>query len=204
MFQRCSFLRTPLVCLAVGLGCIAAHELGHILAAYLSGGSVSEVSILSFDPHVIVTGSGSPGARAFRAMGGSLLLWASWFAFMLAMPARPASVVSDTFSFFAAIELLPWIASSIIYPDGPASYDVWQFIQASRLPPWSILLVAVSMGICGFFVFFYKRKFAHAEGAIGAARPAIIAFGKLLSTLSIARAKGCSVALMMQVDDGER
>jgi hypothetical protein len=62
------------------------HELGHTAAAYLSGGRITEFSVLTLQPHVRIDGVGTPAMEAFRAAAGSGLFLLIYFLSLRLIP----------------------------------------------------------------------------------------------------------------------
>ena len=103
--------------------------------------------IFSSRPHVRVEGGGSDASHAFKSAAGSGFFFAIWFAFMLFAPAAKYGAAVDVSSFFAFVEALAWLLSSLIYPHGSRSYDVWKFIKYSGVDP--LLVVAACLLTAG-------------------------------------------------------
>ena len=158
-------LRTPSVCLATCLICIFLHEAGHALAAYLTGGKVTRFVLLSARPHVRVEGGSSDAGRALKSVAGSGFFLAIWFLFILFGPAVRYRAVFETSSFFAFVEGLAWLLSSLIYPHGERSYDVWKFIKYSGIEPLAVALACVLVAVAGILVIAYRRDQPDMEAA---------------------------------------
>jgi hypothetical protein len=132
--------QTPFVCLATCLICIFLHEAGHAVAGFLTGGRVTRFVVFSSRPHVRVEGGASDANRAFKSAAGSGFFFAIWFVFILLTPVAKYRAAIETSSFFAFIEGLAWLLSSLIYPHGSRSYDVWKFIKYSGIDPFVVVL----------------------------------------------------------------
>jgi hypothetical protein len=64
-------------------------------------------------------------------------------------------VVEASF-FFALIESLAWLLSSVFYPYGPRGDDVWKFIRYSGVHP--AVVSAWCLGTAGACTLFYRWK----------------------------------------------
>lgn len=122
---------------------VALHEGGHALTAIVLGRTVTEVSLVSLKPHVVLQGQATASGQAIVAAGGSGLVIFVWFAFMLLRSSHPAGFLTDCASFFAGIEMLAWFVSSCVHTIAPPNNDVTKFITLSGAAP---ALVAASVG----------------------------------------------------------
>ena len=131
------------------------HEFGHILAAWLSGGSVHDVVLFSLRPHVQIDGFASAGEEAFRAVGGSLCSLVGSFAVLLLAPRRSIGwhLLRDTGIAFGCVELLGWSLSSLFssaseaYPD-----DAQRFLAVSGADPHIVVTVCAVIAFSGFLL----------------------------------------------------
>jgi hypothetical protein len=122
---------------------VALHEGGHALTVIVLGRTVTEVSLISSTPHVLIQGQASASEQAIVAAGGSGLVLFLWFAFMLLRSSHSAGFLTECASFFAGIEMLAWFVSSCVRTIAPSNNDVTKFITLSGAVP---ALVAASVG----------------------------------------------------------
>jgi hypothetical protein len=122
---------------------VALHEGGHALTAIVLGRTVTEVSLVSLKPHVVLQGQATTSEQAIVAAGGSGVVILLWFAFMLLRGSYPVGFLTNCASFLAGIEMLAWFVSSCVHTFAPPNNDVTKFITLSGADP---ALVAVSVG----------------------------------------------------------
>lgn len=122
---------------------VTLHEGGHALVGIVLGRTVTEVSLVSLKPHVVLEGQATAPEQAMVAAGGSGLVILLWFAFMLLRSSHPAGFLTYCASFFAGIEMLAWFVSSCVHTIAPPNNDVTKFITLSGADP---ALVAASVG----------------------------------------------------------
>lgn len=147
-------LRAPLLVLVTSLACVALHEAGHALAGWATGARVAQFDVLSLRPHVLLVGPATPAAQAVRALAGSGLVMALWFAAMLILPHRTkATRVLETVSFFAGVELLGWLLSALVHPWQRQRNDAGAFLALSGLQPWVAVLACVLLATLGVWLF---------------------------------------------------
>ena len=137
------------------MSCLFLHELGHVLAAYLTGGWITEFVLMSLHPHVRIAGGSTPAESAFRAASGSGLFLIVYFGCLL-LPRRHTPLrrlVLDLLSCFAVVELLGWILSSLLASHGAAADDAVLFLAASGMSRYVVVTVCMAIGITGALVF---------------------------------------------------
>ena len=120
--------------------CLLVHELAHAFAAVCCGGGVREFVLLSVTPHVRVDGTFTWAQHSWICAAGSL---AEILLFPLALLGAPRTrggrLAIEVTGIFALIELVGWTLSALQYPNGPRDTDVWKFLAASGIHPWTIL-----------------------------------------------------------------
>ena len=135
---------------------VAVHEGGHALTAIILGQTVTEVSLVSLKPHVVLQGQATALEEAIVAAGGSGLVIFLWFAFMLLRSSRPAAFLTDCAFFFAGIEMLAWFVSSRVHTIAPPNNDVTKFITLSGATPASVAVTVGAMAVLAVTV--YARR----------------------------------------------
>jgi hypothetical protein len=133
--------------LAAVLLYIAAHEGGHVLAGLVSGGTVTQVNLVSLKPSVRLRGLSTPSEQAIAAAAGSALVVSLWFAFMLLRPTKQETFNSNAFTLFAGIELFAWFVSAGTHQFAPQRNDVTKFLDASGLQPLLLLAVVGAIAV---------------------------------------------------------
>jgi hypothetical protein len=143
----------PLIAVLTTLACLGTHEFGHVVAAWLTGGHVSEVVLFSSLPHVLVLDTASPAQEAFRAAAGSLASLAACLVFVLATPRGARwQFARDSATAFAYVELTGWSLSSLLYGHSPSSDDAQYFLQISGMSPHIVALICVALAAAGLVV----------------------------------------------------
>uniref|UniRef100_Q028D1 Peptidase M50 n=1 Tax=Solibacter usitatus (strain Ellin6076) TaxID=234267 RepID=Q028D1_SOLUE len=143
----------PLVAVLTTLACLGMHEFGHVAAAWLTGGHVSEVVVFSSLPHVRVLGLASPAQEAFRAVAGSLASLGACLVFVLATPGGARwQFARDAATTFAYIELTGWLLSSLLYGYTRNSDDAQYFVQISGVSPHIVALTCVALAAAGLAI----------------------------------------------------
>jgi hypothetical protein len=125
--------------------CLLVHELAHAVAAVCCGGGIREFVLLSVTPHVRVDGTFTWAQHSGICVAGSL---AEILLFPLALLAAPRTragrLAIEVTGIFAAIELIGWTLSALSYPNGPRDTDVWKFLAASGIHPWTVPAVCLA------------------------------------------------------------
>jgi hypothetical protein len=135
---------------------IALHKGGHALTAILLGRTVTEFSLVSLKPHVLLQGQATASEQAIVAAAGSGFVIILWFAFMLLRHARSSGFLMDCASFFAGIEMVAWFVSSCVHTIAPPNNDVTKFIMLSGVAP---IFVAGTVGVMALLAgFVYARS----------------------------------------------
>jgi hypothetical protein len=154
-----SWLRAPLLVVAICAACVVIHELGHVAAATVTGGSITNFVVFSARPHITVEGQFTAAQNAFKSVAGSGLLLLVWAGCIRFVPLTPrTSFLIELVSYITAIELFAWVLSSSFYPSGPNYSDVTKFIRWSGMEPRLLTAVAIAIGACG--VLMYRRRVA--------------------------------------------
>jgi hypothetical protein len=148
------------VALLSGL-CLLIHELAHAFAALCCGGSIREFVLVSLTPHVRVAGPFTLAQHTWICAAGS---GAEILLFLLALWMAPRSsggrMAIEVTGLFAAIELVGWALSAVVYPYGPRNTDVWKFLTSSGLHP-GIVIWACLVSAAVFFVAYRTRLNSH-------------------------------------------
>ena len=144
-------LRVLLAVLGTAVVCIALHEGGHALAGWMTGGRIAEFDILSLRPHVRLVGPASDATNALRATAGSVLIVAVWFALAL-MPVRRGTLVIQTVSCFAGMELTGWLLSAVVHPWQPQRNDAGAFLKLSGSHPLFVVLTCAALALAAWLV----------------------------------------------------
>jgi hypothetical protein len=131
-----------------------------MLAAYATGGSVSEVSIFSLRPHVRLEGIPTAAQEAFRTVGGTGLSLLAYCCFMLLVKHRGStlSLVRTIASWFMCAELLGWILSSLAASSGQEANDASRFVAVSGLSPYAVAAVCAAAGLLCAALNFSQRE----------------------------------------------
>ena len=138
-----SHLKFPCLGLLTVLVFLCVHESGHAVAAYLTGGWVTEVSIFSFRPHVRIEGTATAMQSMFRASAGTgfsllavvLLTWLT--------PPRQFTMqlVRVVASCFLEAELIGWTSSALWGSSGRD--DASLFLEITGFNPyWTAAICA--------------------------------------------------------------
>ena len=146
--------RSVLIALGTLLALLCIHELGHVLAAWLTGASIAEIVIIDLRPHVRILGSANHAQQAFRAASGSGLALLAGFCFLLSSPVAGAGwrIARDAAAAFGCVELLGWCLSALSPSGSPAPDDTARFLAASGFGPGAILPVCLGVALAGVFV----------------------------------------------------
>jgi len=130
------------------------HEFGHVVAAYLSGGRVTEFSVLSLPPHVRIDGDGTPAGEAFRAAAGSGLFFLIYFACisLTAVDGSLRSIGRQTASWFAFVELFGWCSTALFRSAADFPDDAQRFLKTSGVNPPVVIGVCVLIGTACYIV----------------------------------------------------
>jgi hypothetical protein len=131
----------PVVFLATLAVCILLHETGHIIAALLTGGNITQIAFLSLTPHVTVLASRFASVEAFRAATGSGLVILTTMTVLYAFRRR-STIVVEAMGWFALIELAGW-SLSILSPDGSANDASYFLLQSHTRAMYVIAVVAI-------------------------------------------------------------
>ena len=126
------------------------HEMGHVLAGWLFGQSLTEFDLSFWDlsAHVgLAGGELAPSQLAFRSAAGTLLPLLTWVIFISLVPRR-GSFLLEGLKLLASMlvihTLLTWIFLPIVFKSGNAPPDdVTKFLIYSQMPP--LLLSALSI-----------------------------------------------------------
>jgi hypothetical protein len=143
--------RSPfLVSLALFV-CLCTHELGHAVAGWLTGGTVTQFALFSLPPHVRIAGSASPAQEAVRDAASSLtyLLVYAIFALATRRVRGEWELVRYAASLFALVEILGWILSSFLGTSIMGPNDADDFLAASGASPYLLAGSAAAVGVLG-------------------------------------------------------
>ena len=126
------------------------------MAALVSGGSVTEISIFSLRPHVRIAGPATMVQAAFRAAAGTGLSFLAYAAFVfLTRHAGPTlQLVRFTASCFIGAELFGWILSSLLGSSGSSPDDARRFLDISGFNRYSVAAFCAAIGLVGVCLFF--------------------------------------------------
>jgi hypothetical protein len=146
------------VCTTVFLLCI--HESGHVIAAWLGGGTVSDVAIFTLRPHVTILGLANGGQEAVRAVAGSAASLFACFGLILGMPVLGPSwrIAKDTTVAFGSVELIGWCVSSVIGNRSLNPDDAQRFLAASGLTAFPVLTVCAFVAGAGVLVLYFDGR----------------------------------------------
>lgn len=137
--------------------CVSLHELGHVIAGSLHGGSTGTFTLVSTRPHVHLRGTFTPAQKAMQAAAGSILLIGVCLPAAALLPRRRGwATAAGVLAFFTGIEILAWLIAACLYPHGPHN-DVWKFLAFSGVRPW---IVIVACGFLGAALWFISRALA--------------------------------------------
>src|SRR4051794_10847178 len=111
---------------------LSLHEFGHVLAAYGTGGTVTDLVVFSLRPHVRVLGTATQNQEVLRAVAGSASSLLACFVFLLAVRSRSAAcrLARHMATAFAAAELLGWSLSSLARAQSPSPDDAERLFAA--------------------------------------------------------------------------
>jgi hypothetical protein len=137
------------------LACLAVHEFGHALAAWITGGGVGEFVLFSLRPHVRILGAATQAHEAWRTVAGSACSLAACFALLLLGPARSTGwqTSKDMAAIFAAVELIGWSLSSVTRPHSVSPDDAERFLECSGTNPYLVVAACVLIGFAGILAF---------------------------------------------------
>lgn len=152
--------RPLLIAVGTLLCLIGIHEFGHIIAAWLSGGVVSDVVLFSLRPHVRIIGAATHAQEAFRAAAGSGASLIACFLFVLAAPFEGAGsqLAKDTAALFAFVELLGWSLSSLVRDSSASPDDAERFLAASGLGALPVVAACTLVLIAGILTLVVCRS----------------------------------------------
>jgi len=143
----------PLIAIAALFVCLTIHELGHVFAAYLTGGAVQDFVVFSLVPHVRISAAATPAIKAFRAVSGSACSLLLCLSILLAVRSNTGvkRIAKDAVTAFACVELAGWSISSLTQTLSSSPDDAQTFLSASRVSPFTVIAVCallVAMGVC--------------------------------------------------------
>ena len=139
-----SWVRVLVTALLTLIVYVAAHEGGHAVAGIAAGYRVTDLSIFSLEPGVMLFGQGSPEVRAAIAVSGSAGVLLLWLGIV-----RRRGLFSQLFGFCAGVELLAWFVSAAIHALAPQGNDVTKFIDLSGANPANVALATLLIaGVC--------------------------------------------------------
>jgi hypothetical protein len=144
-----------LVILSLAAG-VLLHEIGHAVAGLCCGGVVSDLTLFSIRPHVRVFGHFTAAQEIFSAAAGSGAVLLVWLLTRL-LRSIPRTV-GDAFSCLAVVELLGWGLSATAYPSPETSHDVVRFLRAAQVPPLSVAVACLLLGLIGWLVARWTRR----------------------------------------------
>ena len=152
-------LRLTLHVFAAGILCLFVHECGHILAGWLTGGTIKQFVVFSLRPHVQFLEQCTAAQYAFRAAAGSGLLWLLYFCFLLLrLRQRVSYLTSSLITCFAFVELLGWVLSAL-FP-GAGDNDAEAFLAASGISPYLVVTICLLIACAGAVSFRANRPSA--------------------------------------------
>ncbi|MCC6857946.1 MAG: hypothetical protein IT158_05280 [Bryobacterales bacterium] len=152
------FLASALVCAALGVFCVSLHELGHVVAGTLHGGSAGAFTFAGSRPRVYLQGAFTRGQKAQQAAAGSILLIGVCLPAAALLPRRRRwTMAAGVLWFFAGIELLAWLIAACLYPHGPHN-DVWKFLAFSGVRPPIVILICCCLAAPWWLVFRSVRQ----------------------------------------------
>ncbi len=139
------------------------HELGHALAGWLYGQSLTEfdASFWDLSAHVGLTGGNLTKMQlAIRSAAGVLLPLLVWAIFISLVP-RKGSFVLETLKLISSMlvvnTLLAWIVLPVLFLfDKAPSDDVTNFLNYSQMPPLLLSFTALVL-YANCWVFFLSR-----------------------------------------------
>jgi hypothetical protein len=151
--------RTFIVAFATLWACLGIHEMGHVAAAYLSGGRVETVVLFSLEPHVAITGAATNGQSAFRAVAGSATSILACVFFLLAAPRFGAAwqMARDTSVVFSYVELIAWSLSSLTHAHSSSPDDAERFLASSGASPYLVVAICCGLAALGLLAFLTAR-----------------------------------------------
>lgn len=155
-------LRVIFVAVGTLAACLCAHESGHVIAAYLSGGAIQNVALVSLEPHVSIIGAATQGQEIFRSVGGSVSSLALCFLFLLIAPSRGDlwQLARCSAIAFGSVELLGWSLSSLTRVHSLSPDDAERFVNASGASPYSIVGVCLFIAFAGSAILLWRRRSA--------------------------------------------
>ena len=133
--------------MAVLLAGLSLHELGHVLAVWMTGGRITEWVVFSLTPHVRTAGSCGNSQEAFRAAAGSALVLLLVFAFLPWRPVRGYvwQFVQDIAFWFAMVEVAGWVLCSL-FPRESGPNDAARFLEVSGMSRFAVAGVCAAVG----------------------------------------------------------
>ncbi len=138
----------PVYVCVLAVVCLVAHELGHILAGLCCGARVSEVVLVSVQPHVTFSSVLSRTARLWESAAGSCTEFVIFFLVTLLAPrTRLGDIAAEVTAVFAGVELAGWTLAAAMYPGGPDSNDAWNFLSAAGWERTAVLSLALSAAV---------------------------------------------------------
>lgn len=151
MFAR---FKLPLLALLTLLACLSIHEFGHILGAWMSGGRVTRISILTLRPHVMIAGAATDAQEGFRAAAGTGL---SVLVFLLFAATRrrgglAVRLMHAVALSFVGAELLGWMLSAL-FPGASGPDDARYFLAVSGFSRHSVAAVCAAAALLCASVF---------------------------------------------------
>jgi hypothetical protein len=116
------------------------------LAGVLTGASVSDIVILSLNPHVRILGDATGPAEAVRAAAGSGFVVLLFFT-LLSDPIvkRTPQILKVIAFWFVIAELLGWTLSAVS-PTATGPNDAAHFMDATGIGGFAIAIVCVAVG----------------------------------------------------------
>jgi hypothetical protein len=153
----------PLIAIAALFVCLTIHELGHVLAAYLSGGTVQEVVVFSLVPHVGISGTATAEIEAIRAVSGSALSLVFCLAILLAVRGNTAArrIAKDAVTAFACVELTGWSLSSLTQTLSSSPDDAQHFLSAAGVSRFTVVAMCALLVAMGVWLFRVSERRAH-------------------------------------------
>jgi hypothetical protein len=149
----------PLIAVLTTFACLAIHEFGHVLAAWLTGGHVAEIVLFSALPHVRILGTVNDAQEAFRAVGGSAATLTFCCLFALLTPRGTRwQFARDAATAFAGIELTGWMLSSLLYGRAANPDDAQYFLRVTGVNPLLVSAICLLIGAAGFVLLRARRR----------------------------------------------
>jgi hypothetical protein len=152
-------LRLPVIALLTVVTCLSIHELGHALAARLTGARITEFQVLSLRPHVRVDGTVSVAQEEFHSAAGSAFFLLVYLVFLL-VTSRPGDVFRLTravASCHALAELLGWICTCLIPIAETSPNDAAHFLAVSGSSRVTIAAICAIFGLLASVLWWITR-----------------------------------------------